>query len=47
MQTMATENTGFPVKIAGNILALLFTCGLDRTLEHFCSISVFSVLSVD
>lgn len=43
MQTMATENIG----IAGNILALLFTRGLDRTLEHFCSFSVFSVLSMD
>lgn len=47
MQTMATDNTGLTGKIAGNILALLFTRGLDRTLEHFCSFSVFSVLSVD
>lgn len=44
MQTMATENTEFIEN--GNILTLLFTRGLNRTLEHLCNITVFSVLSM-
>jgi hypothetical protein len=30
-------------KVTPNILAMLFTQGFDKTLEHFCMISVFSV----
>lgn len=33
-------------KSNGNLLAMLFNFGLDRTLERICTISVFSVLSV-
>lgn len=33
-------------KSDGNLLIMLFTFGLDRTLERICTISVFSVLSV-
>lgn len=47
MQTMATDNSGFTGKISGNVLVVLITHGLDRTLEHLCMISVFSVLSVE
>lgn len=34
-------------KSAYSIRTLLFTQGFGRTLEYFCSFSVFSVLSVD
>jgi hypothetical protein len=30
-------------KISGNILTLLLTQGFSRTLEYFCTISVFSI----
>lgn len=34
-------------KKAYNIPALLFTRGLDKTVEYFCTFSVFSMLSMD
>jgi hypothetical protein len=34
-------------KIAYSISTLLFTQGFSRTLEYFCTFSVFSVLSAD
>jgi hypothetical protein len=40
----AAENTE---KVAYSIRTLLFTHGFGKTLEYFCTFSVFSVLSVD
>ena len=34
-------------KVADNIRTLLLTRGFGRTLEYFCTFSVFSVLSAD
>jgi hypothetical protein len=44
MKKRTSENAE---KIAYSIRTLLFTQGFGRTLEYFCSFSVFSVLSVD
>jgi len=44
MKKVAKENTE---KVAYSIHNMLFTQGFGRTLEYFCSFSVFSVLSVD
>ena len=44
MKKVAKENTE---KVAYSIYTLLFTQGFGRTLEYFCTFSVFSVLSVD
>jgi hypothetical protein len=41
MKKIATE------KVTYSIHKLLLTRGFGRTLEYFCSFSVFSVLSVD
>ena len=34
-------------KVAYSIRTLLFTQGFGKTLEYFCTFSVFSVLSMD
>jgi hypothetical protein len=44
MKKLATENAE---KVACSIRTLLFTQGFGKTLEYFCTFSVFSVLSAD
>ncbi len=43
MRKYSTLNTDVSEKVPRNILAMLLTQGFDRTLDHFCNISVFSV----
>lgn len=43
MRKFSTLNTDVSEKVPRNILAMLLTQGFDRTLDHFCNISVFSV----
>ena len=41
MKKLAAENTE---KVAYSIRTLLFTRGFGKTLEYFCTISVFSIV---
>ena len=43
MKKPATENAEPTEKIAYSIHTLLFTQGFGRTLEYFCTFSVFSI----
>jgi hypothetical protein len=44
---MKKLDTEYTEAIACSIRTLLFTRGFRRTLEYFCTFSVFSVLSVN
>jgi hypothetical protein len=46
MSRCDTNNAEVTDKAAHNILVMLLTHGFDRTLEYFCTLSAFSVLSV-
>ena len=47
MKILAAKKSGLTEKAAYSISTRLFTQGFGRTLEYLCTISVFSVLSVD